>query len=127
MLDHIDTSNFGRYNSQVMARYLDPKSDLVFKKIFGEHPNLLKDFLNAILPLPQDCTIESLTTSYNEAELLAYDKSWDAVSSERTLLSGKYAEGKAEVAIKLHQLGLPMDQIVSATGFNAEQLEELFS
>jgi predicted transposase/invertase (TIGR01784 family) len=44
-----------------MARYLDPKSDLVFKKIFGTHPNLLKDFLNAILPLPYDCSIESLS------------------------------------------------------------------
>ena len=43
-----------------MPRYLDPKSDLVFKKIFGEHPNLLKDFLNAILPLPEDCIIESV-------------------------------------------------------------------
>jgi len=44
-----------------MARYLDPKSDLVFKKIFGTHPNLLKDFLNAILPLPHDCLIENLS------------------------------------------------------------------
>jgi len=35
------------------------------------------------------------------------------------------AEGLAEVAIKLHQLGLPMDQIVSATGFTVEQLKEL--
>jgi len=43
-----------------MARYLDPKSDLVFKKIFGNHPELLKSFLNAILPLPPDCIIESL-------------------------------------------------------------------
>ena len=44
-----------------MARYLDPKNDLVFKKIFGHHPELLKSFLNAILPLPQDCVIERLT------------------------------------------------------------------
>ena len=44
-----------------MARYLDPKSDLVFKKIFGQHPKLLKDFLNAVLPLPENCLIESLT------------------------------------------------------------------
>lgn len=28
-------------------RYLDPKNDLTFKKIFGEHPHLLKSFLNA--------------------------------------------------------------------------------
>lgn len=32
-------------------RYLDPKNDLTFKKVFGEHPNLLRSFLNALLPL----------------------------------------------------------------------------
>ena len=32
-------------------RYLDPKNDLTFKKIFGEHPHLLKSFLNALLPI----------------------------------------------------------------------------
>jgi predicted transposase/invertase (TIGR01784 family) len=36
-----------------MPRYLDPKSDFVFKKIFGEHKDLLKSFLNALLPLPE--------------------------------------------------------------------------
>ncbi|MDR0687643.1 MAG: Rpn family recombination-promoting nuclease/putative transposase, partial [Prevotellaceae bacterium] len=33
-----------------MARYLDPKNDLTFKRIFGEHPDLLKSFLNALMP-----------------------------------------------------------------------------
>lgn len=44
-----------------MPRYLDPKNDFIFKKIFGNHPDLLKSFLNAILPLPEDCVIEKLT------------------------------------------------------------------
>lgn len=43
-----------------MARYLDPKADVVFKKVFGEHPHLLKSFLNAVLPLPEDHPIVSL-------------------------------------------------------------------
>lgn len=43
-----------------MSLYLDPKSDIVFKKIFGEHPHLLKSFLNSVLPLPVDGLIESL-------------------------------------------------------------------
>ena len=43
-----------------MARYLDPKADVVFKKIFGQHPHLLKSFLNAVLPLPPETRIESL-------------------------------------------------------------------
>lgn len=36
-----------------MSRYLDPKVDVVFKKIFGDHPHLLISFLNALLPLPE--------------------------------------------------------------------------
>lgn len=32
-------------------RYLDPKADLTFKRVFGEHPDLVKSFLNALLPL----------------------------------------------------------------------------
>jgi hypothetical protein len=27
-------------------RYLDPKNDLVFKKVFGEHPEILLSFSN---------------------------------------------------------------------------------
>lgn len=34
-----------------MARYLDPKADLTFKKVFGEHKDLMISFLNALLPL----------------------------------------------------------------------------
>ena len=35
-------------------RYLDPKADLTFKKVFGEHKDLLLSFLNAMLPLKAD-------------------------------------------------------------------------
>ena len=34
-----------------MSKYLAPTSDVVFKKIFGQHPHLMKSFLNALLPL----------------------------------------------------------------------------
>ena len=49
-----------------MPRYLDPKNDFAFKKVFGHHPDLLKSFLNAILPLPDGCVIESLTYLVSE-------------------------------------------------------------
>ena len=48
-------------------RYLDPKNDLTFKKVFGEHPHLLKSFLNALLPLSEDQEIVDL--EYLPAEL----------------------------------------------------------
>lgn len=43
-----------------MAKYLNPKVDLTFKKVFGEHPNLVKSLLNALLPLPEGMTIETV-------------------------------------------------------------------
>jgi predicted transposase/invertase (TIGR01784 family) len=42
-------------------RYLDPKNDLPFKRIFGENPKLLIDFLNALMPFEKNQHIESLT------------------------------------------------------------------
>ena len=36
-----------------MARYYNPKADLTFKKIFGQHPKLLISFLNAVMPFEQ--------------------------------------------------------------------------
>ena len=34
-----------------MARHLDPKADVTFKKVFGEHKNLVISLLNVLLPL----------------------------------------------------------------------------
>ena len=51
----------------IMSRYLDPKADVVFKKVFGEHPHLLKSFLNAVLPLPNDGQIVELVYLSNES------------------------------------------------------------
>ncbi len=50
------------------ATYLDPKNDLTFRKIFGEHPNIMKSFLNAILPLEEGRFIKSL--SYQDPAML---------------------------------------------------------
>ena len=43
-----------------MSRYLNPRSDVVFKKIFGQHKHLMISFLNSLLPLPAEGLIESL-------------------------------------------------------------------
>ncbi len=41
-------------------KYLDPKADLTFKKIFGKHPDLLTSLLNALLPLGENEQIRSI-------------------------------------------------------------------
>ena len=37
-----------------MTRFLDPRTDIVFKRIFGEHPEILREFLNGMLPFEDD-------------------------------------------------------------------------
>jgi predicted transposase/invertase (TIGR01784 family) len=51
-----------------MGRYLDPKNDIPFKRIFGEHPELLRSFLNALMPFEKGRHIVSL--KYLPAELV---------------------------------------------------------
>ena len=52
-------------------KYLDPKADLTFKKIFGNHPDLLISLLNALLPLSEDQRIQSI--EYLPTELVPVD------------------------------------------------------
>ena len=87
-------------------KYLDPKANLTFKKIFGNHPDRLKNLLNTLQSLNEDeliqqqqylPTTEELEISgFTDAELRAYDKFWDSVSVERTLLDDRYQKGKEE-------------------------------
>ena len=178
-------------------KYLDPKADLTFKKIFGNHPDLLISLLNALLPLKKDQEIESIEylptemipvdpihkdtivdvrckdilgrqfvvemqmawkntfnpcfsvkikeapaellenpeinkaleevkiSAFTEAELRAYDKFWDIVSSEKTLLEGSYDDGVRSVAKNLLSLHVPIETIISATGLSKEDIEKL--
>ena len=50
-------------------KYLDPKADLTFKKVFGEHPDLVISLLNALLPFntPEE---EIMAVEYLSAELV---------------------------------------------------------
>ncbi|MDR0737765.1 MAG: Rpn family recombination-promoting nuclease/putative transposase [Prevotellaceae bacterium] len=51
-----------------MAHYLDPKNDLIFRHIFGEHEHLCMSLLNSILPLEASQRI--VTLEYQQPELV---------------------------------------------------------
>ena len=128
-------------------KYLDPKADLTFKKIFGNHPDRLKNLLNTLQSLNEDeliqqqqylPTTEELEISgFTDAELRAYDKFWDSVSVERTLIDDSYqkgmekgkAEGKheanTETAQRLLAMGLSAEQVAKATQLSLEIIKNL--
>ena len=122
-------------------KYLDPKADLTFKKIFGNHPDRLRKLLNALQTLSDDellrqaqylPSVEELEISgFSDAELRAYDKFWDSVSVERTLIDDSYQKGKekgiAEGMEKgraegKHEANTETAQRLLATGLSAEQV-----
>ena len=136
-------------------KYLDPKADLTFKKIFGNHPDRLKNLLNSLQSLNEDeliqqqqylPTTEELEISgFTDAELRAYDKFWDSVSIERTLIDDSYQKGKGkgkeegiaegmekgmnqkalEIAKNMLVMGLSAEQVAKATQLSLEIIKNL--
>ena len=144
-------------------KYLDPKADLTFKKIFGNHPDRLKNLLNTLQSLNENeliqqqqylPTTEELEISgFSDAELRAYDKFWDSVSVERTLIDDSYQKGKEkgkeegiaegmekgmkqgmekgmnlrslEIARKMLAKGIDEASVMDMTGLTAEEIKLL--
>ena len=128
-------------------KYLDPKADLTFKKISGNHPNRLRNLLNALQSLNEDeliqqeqylPTTEELEISgFTDAELWAYDKFWDSVSVERTLIDDSYQKGmekglekgmkngKIEIARKMLAQGIDEAMVMDMTGLTAEEIKQM--
>ena len=132
-------------------KYLDPKADLTYKKIFGNHPDRLKNLLNSLQSLNEDeliqqqqylPTTEELEISgFSDAELRAYDKFWDSVSVERTLIDDSYQKGKEEgiaegmekgmnqkaleIAKNMLAMGLSAEQVAKATQLSLEIIKNL--
>ena len=53
-------------SEKMTGKYLDPKADLVFKLVFGEHKDLAMSLLNALLPLSKDEQITELEYATTE-------------------------------------------------------------
>jgi len=78
-------------------RLLDVKSDIVFKKIFGQHPELIKSFLNGILPLPEGHLIK-------EIKYLTPEQSPRIPSMKNTIVDVKCTDQKDRIFIVEMQL-----------------------
>ena len=127
----------------MVMKYLAPKADLTFKKIFSNHPDRLKNLLNTLQSLNEDeliqqqqylPTTEELEISgFTDSELRAYDKFWDSVSVERTLLDDRYQKGREEgmsqrsleIARKMLAKGMDEASIMDMTGLTAEEIKLL--
>ena len=78
--------------------------------------------------------VEDLEVSgFTDAELRAYDKFWDSVSVERTLLDDRYQKGmeegmsqrSLEIARKMLAKGMDEASIMDMTGLTSEEIKLL--
>ncbi len=67
-----------------MSKYLNPKADLTFKKVFGEHKHLVISLLNSLLPLPEGMKIESVDYLSGENHHGTIDKKYSIVDVKCT-------------------------------------------
>ncbi len=122
-------------------KYLDPKADFTFKKIFGNHPDRLRNLLYVLQSLSEDelihlqqylPSVEELEISgFTDAELRAYDKFWDSVSVERTLLDDRYQKGREEgmnqrsleIARNMLAKGMDASTVLEITGLSMEEIQ----
>ena len=126
-------------------KYLDPKADLPFKKIFGNHPDRLRNLLYVLQSPSEDelihlqqylPSVEELEISgFTDAELRAYDKFWDSVSVERTLLDDRYQKGREEgreeginqrsleIARNMLAKGMDASTVLEITGLSMEEIQ----
>ena len=125
----------------MVMKYLDPKADLTFKKIFGNHPDRLRNLLYVLQSLSEDelihlqqylPSVEELDISgCTDAELRAYDKFWDSVSVERTLLDDRYQNGREEgmnqrsleIARNMLAKGMDASTVLEITGLSMEEIQ----
>ena len=130
---------------QMIMKYLDPKADLTFKKIFGNHPDRLRNLLYVLQSPSEDelihlqqylPSVEELEISgFTDAELRAYDKFWDSVSVERTLLDDRYQKGREEgreegmnqrsleIARNMLAKGMDASTVLEITGLSMEEIQ----
>ena len=129
----------------MVMKYLDPKADLTFKKIFGNHPDRLRNLLYVLQSPSEDelihlqqylSSVEELEISgFTDAELRAYDKFWDSVSVERTLLDDRYQKGREEgmnqrsleIARNMLAKGMDASTVLEITGLSMEEIQQLIA
>ena len=127
----------------------DKRMMVLWLRFLTEINSNTKDIPSDLLNDPEiGKAVEELEISgFTDAELRAYDKFWDSVSVERTLLDDRYQKGKEEgiaegmekgraegmsqqsleIARKMLAMNIDEATIIKLTGLNLEKIRKLKS
>jgi len=121
----------------------EKKLRLLWLRFLREIDEKTKTVSSDLLEVPEIAQAVTFAeeSAYTPGELSLYESYWDQVSREKTLISGKYAEGKAEgkaeglvegeqkgierIAIKMLKASKPIHEISEFTGLSQDMIAKL--
>lgn len=115
--------------------FLEKRMSVLWLRFLTEIDSDTKEVPADLLESPEisKALEEVKVSSFTDAELRTYDKFWDTIRTEKTLLKDKYEKGMEKGAIdekiataqRLLAMGLSVDQVATATQLTLEHIEKL--
>lgn len=115
--------------------FLEKRMSVLWLRFLTEIDSDTKEVPADLLESPEisKALEEVKVSSFTDAELRTYDKFWDTIRTEKTLLKGKYEKGMEKGAIdekiataqRLLAMGLSVVQVATATQLTLEHIEKL--
>ena len=115
--------------------FLEKRMSVLWLRFLTEIDSDTKEVPADLLESPEisKALEEVKVSSFTDAELRTYDKFWDTIRTEKTLLKDKYEKGMEKGAIdekiataqRLLAMGLSVNQVATATQLTLEHIEKL--
>ena len=115
--------------------FLEKRMSVLWLRFLTEIDSDTKEVPADLLESPEisKALEEVKVSSFTDAELRTYDKFWDTIRTEKTLLKDKYEKGMEKGAIdekiataqRLLAMGLSVVQVATATQLTLEHIEKL--
>ena len=115
--------------------FLEKRMSVLWLRFLTEIDSNTKEVPADLLESPEisKALEEVKVSSFTDAELRTYDKFWDTIRTEKTLLKDKYEKGiekgaideKIATAQRLLAMGLSVDQVATATQLTLEHIEKM--
>ena len=115
--------------------FLEKRMSVLWLRFLTEIDSDTKEVPADLLESPEisKALEEVKVSSFTDAELRTYDKFWDTIRTEKTLLKDKYEKGMEKGAIdekiataqRLLAMGLSVDQVATATQLTLEHIEKM--
>jgi predicted transposase/invertase (TIGR01784 family) len=110
-------------------KFTDKKLQVLWLRFLSEINDMQEEISPDFLDVPEikEASDLILESGFSKGELETYDKYWDYISTEKTIMADAFEQGaeqeKTTIAKNLKKLGISNSDISKATGLSVQELE----